>query len=222
MQRRPEPELMDDAAQALAYAEADFEQPHSQFIEQFQRCFPALPITGCVLDLGCGPCDITRRFALAYPDCTLHAVDGAAQMLKLGAAMLARQNLETRITLLQAKLPADPLPKTDYAAMISNSLLHHLDNPQVLWDTIAHHSQPGAPVFVMDLMRPDSASKAQALMEQYAAGEPEILRQDFFNSLCAAYHGDEVAEQLRRAGLAHLAIEIISDRHLIIHGHTPT
>ena len=69
MQRRPEPELMDDTAQAQAYAQADFEQPHSQVIAHFQRCFPRASITGCVLDLGCGPCDITRRFALTYPDC---------------------------------------------------------------------------------------------------------------------------------------------------------
>lgn len=218
MQRIPEPELMDNAAQARAYAEADFEQPHSQVIAQFQRCFAGLPVPGCVLDLGCGPCDITRRFALAYPDCTLHAVDGAAQMLKLGAAMLDQTGLAPRITLVRARLPDDALPRSGYDAVISNSLLHHLADPQVLWRSITRHARPGAPIFIMDLLRPDSTAAARALMERYAAGEPEILREDFFNSLCAAYRIDEIAAQLEAAGLGHLTIETISDRHFIVHG----
>lgn len=218
MQRIPEPDLMDDPAQARAYAEADFEQPHSQVIVQFQRCFAGLPINGCILDLGCGPCDITRRFALAYPDCTLHAVDGAAQMLKLGTAMLDQTGLAARITLVQARLPDDALPRSGYDAVISNSLLHHLADPQVLWQSITRHARPGAPVFVMDLSRPDSTAAARALMEQYAASEPEILRQDFYNSLCAAYRVDEVAAQLVAAGLGHFNIETVSDRHFIVHG----
>jgi ubiquinone/menaquinone biosynthesis C-methylase UbiE len=221
MQRRPEPELMDDAVQARAYAAADFEQPHSQFIVQFQRCFPELPLLGCVLDLGCGPCDITRRFALAYPDCTLHAIDGAAHMLKLGADMLCRTGLAARITLVQARLPDEALPRASYDAVISNSLLHHLDDPQVLWHSIMHYARPGAPVFIMDLSRPDSTAEARALMEQYTAGEPEILRQDFYNSLCAAYRSEEMAAQLKTAGLSHLSIETISDRHFIVYGFMP-
>lgn len=218
MQRIPEPELMDDAVQARAYAAADFKQPHSQFIAQFQRCFPDQSIIGCVLDLGCGPCDITRRFALAYSDCTLHAVDGAAHMLTLGADMLCHVGLEARITLVQARLPDAVLPRTGYDAVISNSLLHHLDDPQALWHSITRYARPGAPVFIMDLSRPDSTAAARALMEQYAAGEPEILRQDFYNSLCAAYRTEEIAAQLRTAGLGHLNIETISDRHFIVHG----
>lgn len=218
MQRRAEPELMDDAAQARAYAEADFEQPHNQFIAQFQRCFARQPISGCVLDLGCGPCDITRRFALAYPDVTLHAVDGAAHMLRLGAEMLSRTGLAARITLLPARLPHEALPRTGYDAVISNSLLHHLDDPQTLWQSITRYARPGALVFIMDLTRPDNTAAARALMEQYAANEPEILRQDFYNSLCAAYRSEEIAAQLKTAGLGHLNIETISDRHFIAHG----
>lgn len=222
MQRTPEPELMDDAAQARAYAEADFEQPHNQFIVHFQRCFARQPISGCVLDLGCGPGDITRRFALAYPAVTLHAVDGAAHMLELGAEMLGRTGLEARITLIPALLPHEALPRTGYDAVISNSLLHHLDDPQTLWQSITRYARPGAPVFVMDLTRPESTAAARAMMEQYAAGEPDILRQDFYNSLCAAYRLDEIAAQLKTAGLDHLSIETVSDRHIIVHGCMPT
>lgn len=37
MDRAPEPELMDDAAQAMAYAEADFSEPHGRFIELYRE-----------------------------------------------------------------------------------------------------------------------------------------------------------------------------------------
>ncbi len=54
MERVPELELMDDAAQAEAYARADFSEPHNHFVELFKQCFPG-PVQGAVLDLGCGP-----------------------------------------------------------------------------------------------------------------------------------------------------------------------
>jgi ubiquinone/menaquinone biosynthesis C-methylase UbiE len=36
-----------------------------------------------VLDLGCGPADVTIRFAKANPGYKFHGVDGSAAMLKL-------------------------------------------------------------------------------------------------------------------------------------------
>lgn len=41
MQRIPEPDLMDDDAQARAYAEADFSEPHENFIALFKQQWPA-------------------------------------------------------------------------------------------------------------------------------------------------------------------------------------
>ena len=70
MKRIPEPELMDDPEQARAYALADFSEPHQAFIDHFARCFPRHRPRR-VLDLGCGPADVTIRFARAYPDCVI-------------------------------------------------------------------------------------------------------------------------------------------------------
>ena len=49
MQRVPEPELMDDPAQALAYAGADFSEPHQAFVAHFRERFPDFH-SGSVLD----------------------------------------------------------------------------------------------------------------------------------------------------------------------------
>jgi SAM-dependent methyltransferase len=218
MERIPEPELMNDAAQAAAYACADFEEPHARFIELFRETFPDEDVEGTVLDLGCGPGDITIRFVRAYPECVVHGVDGAAAMLAHGRSRLAREGLLERVRLIEAYLPGVELPLGAYDAVISNSLLHHLRDPMVLWNTLKHYAKPDAPVFIMDLLRPASRGQAQALVDEYAANEPEVLRHDFFHSLLAAYRSDEVADQLRAAGLDGLTVRQISDRHLLIYG----
>jgi len=219
MDRTPEPELMLDPEQARAYADADFEAPHSRFVELFHEAFPGLAVDGPVLDLGCGPGDIAMRFARAFPDAQVDGIDGAPAMLKEGERLLAGSGLESRVRLVHACLPADPPPRDAYRGIISNSLLHHLHDPAVLWDAIARYTAPGGFVFVMDLMRPDSRESAEALVQEYAAGEPEVLRRDFFHSLLAAFRVDEVRGQLARAGLDGLGVRAVSDRHLVVSGH---
>lgn len=221
MDRIPEPELMNDPAQALAYARADFEQPHNQFITQFRTCFPDWPGSGHVLDLGCGPGDICRRFAQAFPTTHIHGVDAAVDMLHIGREDLREAQLAERIELIKGYLPGALLPLELYDAVISNSLLHHLHDPLALWQSILRHAAPDAPVFVMDLCRPASRAHAAALIETYAAGEPEVLRTDFYNSLLAAYRVEEVRAQLDAIDIGWLQVDAIGDRHLIAYGRRP-
>jgi SAM-dependent methyltransferase len=218
MDRIPEPELMLDPEQALAYAQADFEEPHSRFVELFSECFFGEPVEGCVLDLGCGPGDIALRFARAYPSCLVDGVDGSQAMIDAGKDALARSGVADRVRLVRCLLPQDTPPRSTYDAAITNSLLHHLSDPMVLWRAVRAYVRPGAPVFVMDLMRPESRAAAERLVDEHAAGEPEVLREDFFNSLCAAYRPEEVKAQIKAAGLHAFAVEPVSDRHLIAFG----
>jgi len=51
-------------------------------------------------------------------------------------------------------------------------------------------------------------------VETYSGAEPEVLKRDFFHSLCAAFTLAEVTAQLREAGLDRaLHCKMISDRH---------
>jgi len=217
MQRIPEPELMDDPAQAQAYANADFSAPHDAFVAHFATRFPDFS-TGRVLDLGCGAADITLRFARAFPEVRMVGVDGAEAMLVLARAAVTRAGCAERIALWHRRLPDAALEARAFDALLSNSLLHHLRDPSALWQALKQTAKPRAPVCVMDLLRPTSLEEAAQLAAHYAAGAPEVLRRDFFNSLCAAYRVDEVRAQLQQAGLAHLQIETVSDRHLLIWG----
>jgi cyclopropane fatty-acyl-phospholipid synthase-like methyltransferase len=218
VQRIPEPELMEGAEHVAAYAEADFAEPHDAFVRHFRRCFPAFR-QGRVVDLGCGPADVLVRFARAYPDAELTGVDGSAAMLAHARQRLTREGLSARVRLIERRLPA--VLSGRYDAVISNSLLHHLTDPGVLWQTVRQLARPGAAVFVMDLMRPATREEAERLTARHAANASPVLRRDFFNSLCAAYEPEEVADQLVSAGLGAFRVEVVSDRHLIAWGRMP-
>jgi len=221
MQRIPEPELMDEAEQARAYAHADFSEPNERFVACFAAEFPGLQ-RGSVLDLGCGPGDIVIRLAQRFPGLAVHGLDGSHAMLAFGEARLAElPQLRGRAKFVAGVLPGASLPLPHYDAVVSNSLLHHLQDPQVLWRSILAAGAPGAAVLVMDLYRPESHALAQEIVETYAGDEPEVLRRDFFNSLCAAFEPGEVCEQLEACGLGGLVVRTVSDRHLLVSGHLP-
>lgn len=210
---------MTDDAQALAYAQADFSTAHQSYVTFFDSVFPDRPCRAAVLDLGCGPGDVTIRFAKANRGYVFHGVDGSAAMLKQGQAALKRRTaLARRIRFLRGFIPEICLPRKRYDVILSSSLLHHLPDPGALWQTIQRYSGPGTLVFVADLFRPASREKAKALVARHACGAPDILRRDFFNSLLAAFTPEEVRSQLRLAGLEQLAVEVISDRHLVVAG----
>ena len=209
---------MDDDAQARAYAAADFAEPHNRFVSLLRQHLPDLPPGGVALDLGCGPADVTIRVARALPQWQIDGLDGSAAMLRYGHAAVARAGLADRVRLAQVRLPAVAFPRPAYDLVFSNSLLHHLGDPAVLWQSVRRAAPPGAAVFVMDLMRPGSRDAAARLVDVYCVGEPEVLRRDFFNSLLAAYREDDVRHQLRAAELEHLTVAAASDRHLIVWG----
>lgn len=218
MERTPEPELMNEPEQARAYAEADFIESNTLFVDLFRRRFPDF-CSGRLLDLGCGPADITLRLAAALPGVVIDGVDGAGEMLKFARDRLAQDlSLASRVTLIEGLIPGVELPVSQYEALVSNSLLHHLHDPDVLWRTISALAGPDAPVMIMDLFRPTDCERAASLVECYAHDAPPILQEDFYNSLLAAFTPHEVMEQLVRHDLESLQVETVSDRHLLISG----
>jgi ubiquinone/menaquinone biosynthesis C-methylase UbiE len=218
MQRTPEPELMLDEEQARAYAAADFESAHSLYPKLFDALFPDRPRRVLALDIGCGPCDVLSRFARDNPGYRFHAVDGSSAMLREARKTLRRRKLLTRVKLIEGRVPDVMLPAATYNVILCTSLLHHLPQPEVLWQTIRHCSKKGTLVFIVDLRRPATRDAARAIVTKYSVGEPRVLKRDFFNSLLAAFTATEVREQLRAARLDWLRARTLDDRHLIIFG----
>ena len=207
---------MDDPEQALVYAQADFEEENQGFVDRFREYFPDFS-DGHALDLGCGPGDIPIRFAQAIPACRITGVDASAPMVRLAEEAVQKAGLSDRIT-FRCERFQDLAGTNIVDAAISNSLLHHVPNPLQFWHKLRLAVKPGSPVLVMDLLRPDSPEEAQAIVDRYASGAPDILRRDFYNSLLAAFTEDEIASQLARMNLTRLLIDVPDDRHWVVGG----
>lgn len=217
MERVLEAELMDDAQQARAYSEADFEAQHGRLVEILGQTFAGVEFSGEILDLGCGPGDVTFRVARRYPRARVTGIDGSAPMI----ALAERRKLEHpavagQVAFLQRVLPSNDLPRKPYSLILSSSFLHHLHAAQILWQTIVEHAVAGTRIFVADLCRPESEDAARAIVEAESGNEPEVLKRDYYNSLLAAFTPDEVRAQLVNAGLAGLSVRV--DRYVLVSG----
>jgi len=218
MERLPERELMDDEQQSIAYAQADFSASNQFFVDRLVASFPAA--LRVAVDIGCGPGDVVIRLARAMPGLRIVAVDGSGPMIALARAAVRAAGLDERITLLEASLPGLPIDRHASDAVLSKDLLHHLPDPGVLWNEIIRLGTPGAAVFVMDLVRPSDQDEARRIVNAVSGDEDPILREDFYNSLCAAFTVDEVRAQVAAAALA-LRVEQVSDRHMLVTGTLP-
>ena len=216
MKRIIEPELMSDKEQAAAYANANFEEPHNHFVELLSLSMGGnFPEFGNVIDLGTGAADIAIRFASNYPCFEVDAIDGSCAMIDEGKKAIDKVRLNDRINLIHSSIQDITLAEKEYAIVFSNSLLHHLHDPMILWKLIKNAK--GNPlVFIMDLMRPKNIQKIDELVHEYAGNEPEILQKDFKNSLKAAFTPEEVVLQLQDIGLDGLKVTVVSDRHIVV------
>jgi SAM-dependent methyltransferase len=220
MQRIPEPELMDDMEQAVAYDAADFSGSHNRRVDVFKELAPPSAQEGRFLDLGCGSGDLDFRMLSALPGCTITAVDGSAAMVRLGVeAVQRRREFEGRISFIESFIPSESLPRDDYSTIMSHSFLHHLHDPMVLWQTIKQLASPKSFIFVSDLRRPASAEEANTIVAALAGGEAEVLRRDFYNSLCAAFEVPEVEAQLEQSGIRGLTVRALDDIHVVAYGY---
>jgi SAM-dependent methyltransferase len=217
MERVLEPELMDDELQSIAYARADFSSSNQFFVDGLINDFPRRLSTA--VDIGCGPGDVMIRLARELPDLHITAIDASAPMIALARGAVMTEGLSDRIELVQGYVPGVALKAHSFDAVLSKDLLHHVPDPSVLWKEIARLGRPGAVVYVMDLVRPPTPEEAHRIVDRVAAGEDPILREDFYNSLCAAFTVDELREQVAAAGL-DLEVRQASDRHALISGVT--
>ena len=230
MQRTPEPELMEDLAQVQAYAAADFSAGDGAVVERLAALASASGADldtspgALVVDLGCGPGNISLRLLERFRSARVVGIDGSATMLQL--AEQRRRSLSPaaadRLRFEQHTLPspglADPTLAGRCQAVVSNSLLHHLHRPEVLWEAAVQLAAPGALIYLRDLRRPQDATSAEALLERHLPQAAAVLRRDYLASLHAAFTPEEVAAQLSAAGLGCLQVEALADRYLEVWG----
>lgn len=208
--RQLEPELMDDPDESEAYDDMD----HAAVNEAFVRDLLSGGEVGMkVLDLGTGTARIPIELCKHHEDCSIIACDAAISMLELAKIIVAVEGCEHRIQL--AHVDAKQLEFEDGAAdcVISNSLIHHLPDPEVGIREMARVLRSGGRIFVRDLVRPDSIEQVEALVSTYAGGETQecqqLLRQSFIAALTVA----EVQDIVTGLGFSPESVQMSSDRH---------
>jgi 2-polyprenyl-3-methyl-5-hydroxy-6-metoxy-1,4-benzoquinol methylase len=216
MHRQPEPELMDLPHEAHAYAAANFSDVNAAFVDRLTALTFNLDVARAV-DLGAGPGDIAVRVARQRPQWHIDAVDAADAMIEIAHGAVARAGVERQVWLHKADAKQTRLA-AGYDVIFSNSLLHHMPDPVPLWREIRRLARPGAVVFVRDLLRPATYDRVDEIVQQYAGGESETLREEFRRSLMSAFTPAEIRAQLDDAGLFDLEIRQSTDRHVDVTG----
>jgi len=219
------------AATAAAYAAADFSVEDGAFADRFLALVQPGWGDGsgrAVLDLGCGPGNISERLARRLPAAQVLGLDGAAAMLAIADDRRRRADPPLPgLAYRQVTFPLDPATlealraRCRWDAVVCNSVLHHLHEPAVFWQTLRELVPAGALLLLRDLRRPDDEPTRLALVQRHAADAPAVLRHDFAASLAAAFTPAEVEGQLLQAGLTGLQVRPLGDRHLEVWGILP-
>ncbi len=221
-----EPEVMATAAEAIDYDAMDHSAVNRLFVTDF--LFAALearlPVDGEalpgsqsttveILDLGTGTAQIPIELCRRAPGARVTAVDLAAEMLQVAKINVQSASLADRIRL--ERIDAKRLPYRDgqFAAVISNSIVHHIPEPAGALAEAVRVVRAGGLVFIRDLLRPPDDAMVRRLVETYAAGCNVHQRKMFDDSLRAALNLDEIRALVADLGFAPESVQATSDRH---------
>lgn len=214
---------MDSQAEAVDYDSMDHAEVNRLFADDFlalmQTARAERPLR--VLDVGTGTAQIPIEICRRCCDLKIKAIDLAAHMLQLGQRNVIRAGLSAQIQLEQVDAKSLPFETASFDAVISNSIIHHIPEPNLAFREMVRVARPGGLLFVRDLLRPADERALADLVSRYAGNANEHQRQMFADSLHAALTLDEVGALLRDSGLPATWAAQTSDRHWTIAGTLP-
>jgi ubiquinone/menaquinone biosynthesis C-methylase UbiE len=205
-----EPEVMDSAEEARDYDAMDHSQVNRVFVADFLSfCSGA----GTVLDVGAGTAQIPIELCRHHPTLRVVAIDLAEHMLRVGEDNVQRVGLAERIALKCCDAKRLPWPNALFAAVISNSIVHHIPEPFAVLEEMVRVILPGGALFVRDLLRPGDADSVKRLVETYAGDADAHQRKMFDDSLRAALTLDEIRALAEKLAFDPTSVTQTSDRH---------
>lgn len=223
--RTLEPEVMDTREEAVDYDAMDHAAVNTAFVvdlldaaarldasTDFQDA--ARPPTG--LDVGTGTAQIPIELCRRNNHCRVTAVDLAGEMLRVARENVDVAGMSDRIRLEQIDAKRTPFADASFDVVVSNSIVHHIPEPDAVFHEMVRVLAPGGLLFVRDLLRPTDVAVLEQLAETYTGNENAHQQQMFRDSLHAALTLDEVREILSRVGLPPDAASQTTDRHWTI------
>lgn len=215
-----EPEVMDTAEEAIDYDQMDHSAVNQLFVDDFLRALsecPELLMPGNnlrIVDLGTGTAQIPIRLHQSWPECgPVSACDLSIEMLRLAHQNIAVAGFAGRIQPLFCDAKRLPFADGSVDIMLSNSIIHHIPSPALVFAEIARCLSPRGLMFFRDLLRPESIGEVNRLVDIYAGRENAHSQKMFRDSLQAALTISEVRQHLQDAGLDDESVRQSSDRH---------
>lgn len=208
--RTLEPEVMDSAAEARDYDSMDHAAVNRIFVADFlHECQGPGPI----LDVGTGTAQIPIALCRQSTTAAVVAIDLAEHMLAVGRDNVSRAGLAGRIRLQCCDAKQMPFPSGSFAAVISNSIVHHIPEPGRVLAEMVRVVQPGGTLFVRDLLRPADEKTLQHLVATYAGGANSHQEQMFGDSLRAALTLAEIRALVATLDHDPQGVQQTTDRH---------
>jgi ubiquinone/menaquinone biosynthesis C-methylase UbiE len=214
LKRVLEPEVMDTPEEARDYNDMDHQAVNRALVDDlldFAKRHDHL--LGDVLDLGTGTALIPIELCKSDPHCRVMAIDMAVHMLDLARYNLQANGMAQRITLAQVDAKRMPYSDGMFTTVISNSIIHHIPNPQECFAELVRVTAPGGLIFVRDLLRPKDDETVRQLVEQYSGQENEHSQQMFEDSLRAALSLEEIRDLVARFNFDRQSVQQTTDRH---------
>jgi ubiquinone/menaquinone biosynthesis C-methylase UbiE len=222
LKRVLEPELMDSEDDAREYDAMDHAAVNAQFVTDLlaaisdwslKRSVRTESVPLRVLDLGAGTAQIAVELARRTPNVHITALDAAESMVTVARTNVASSGLTDRIHVLQADAKKLPHVPVSFPIVISNSIVHHLAEPQSVIGEAIRVCAPGGLLFHRDLARPDDEAQLEHLVNSYAGRPTPYQRKLFADSLRAALTLEETQNLVAARGFAPETVRVTSDRH---------
>ena len=221
--RRPEPEVMEDAEEVIAYAsaaaQAYLDSVDNTLVDQVLSLGSP---SGWLLDVGTGPGGIPLKIARRCPGVQVVGVDRSASMIQTARNVAVRQGLARRACFLIADATRLSFPDKCFDLVLSNSLLHHLTAPLKVFEEMARVAKPEGSILLRDLRRP-SRLAFPLHVRCYGRFYSGLMKKLYVNSVRAAYTCRELTDLLSRSALANARIFRHGRTHLgfIRNGRSP-
>ena len=229
MERVPEPELMEEKEQVISYDEADFSEGEVNLINQINQYLLKKNISlgekDLIVDLGCGPGNISEKLAIKWPNTEVVGIDGSKEMIlraeynKSISTNQKLKNLRYICSDIKDIKSNNFLFKKRISLLVSNSLIHHITNLEDFFDTIRSLSSNITLNFHKDLKRPLDEKSALELKAQCSTKYNEILTNDYYASLRASYTFKELKDFTLENDLSSLDVFEEGDNYLIVYGN---
>ena len=205
-----EPEVMDTMEEAQAYDAMDHTTVNQAFVEDL---LATGPLAGELLDVGTGTAQIPVRLCQQAEEVRVFAVDLSYDMLDVARFQVETHMLLDRILLDHVDAKTLPFEDGRFDGVLSNSIVHHIPDPQTVFAEAVRVCRPGGILFFRDLIRPDSEAELAQLVQEYAASEAPTAQQMFADSLRAALTVEEGRAIVTKLGFEAVTMERSSDRH---------